>query len=241
MSFIFDRDLGEVRDAAKALSVPQTFRAPFKFNAATSGGSRLSFDPTSSTEGGVSITTAPGITNTLNLSKNENRKALGRFDGFRSSLDANENPFIQARVRPTQERVNQNVAAVARGNSLRGVSGSLANNEVNNAQIAGSREIADQTALATRENLAAKLEVEAGRLGIGDETLAIAGQELEIEMNAINAMLDSIKTGLANQQQLTTQLGGNVLNEGDSLSDDITNSSNFIADIIDFLNLANSP
>lgn len=69
-----------------------------------------------------------------------------------------ENPFIRARVRPTEEKFARLRADTERGLARRGVQGTLATNEMLRIQDAESREVADQTAKAQMEALSGILQ-----------------------------------------------------------------------------------
>ena len=74
------------------------------------------------------------------------------------SLRSLENPFVRARVRPTEERFANLRSDTERGLARRGVFGTFNTNELTRVDDAASKQIADQTAIAHSEVLNAVLQ-----------------------------------------------------------------------------------
>lgn len=211
MSNLLDKDTNQIRALGSALSIPQTFRDPFSFSLNAGGGAGVSVSPTSASTGSVSVTDSGRFNGVFDRVDAENAAASGRLGSLISSLKSNQNPYIQARVNPLQDTVARRVADVSRDLAQRGVQGSIRNNEVNNAAFLGERELGDARALATNEALSAQLEAEATRLGVGSEGLQLAQTQLDADLRRIFAGLEALRTSLGNQDQTTTQVGGNIL------------------------------
>lgn len=206
MSALFERNTSEIRRVAGALTVPQEFRDPFNFNLDINGRRSLSFNRTGPASGDVSVAGPQNFDRDIGRVRDANIDAGGRFDTLISRLKSNENPFISARVRPAEEAARAGVADARLDVGRREIAGSIGQNQINNARFAGAREVADQGALATNDALSAQLAAEAGRLGIGEETLAIAESESQQELRDIQAGMEALQTALRNQEQTSTQL-----------------------------------
>lgn len=139
------------------------------------------------------------------FTQNRRQEALRTFrdidkstQGDIQSLRSLENPFIRARVRPTEERVARGLADTERGLARRGLQGTLASNELFRLGEAGGREIADQTALAQRESLDAitvrqnqRAAIASGIQNIGESQLRQALAELGFGLESVNTFLRS--------------------------------------------------
>jgi hypothetical protein len=208
MSFLFEQSPDKIQQTGKALRIPQTFRDPFEFGLDINGRRSLGFTQTGPTSGNVDVAGAEGFQNSINNAQAGNTAATGRVGGLINRLQSNENPFIQARVRPFENLARENTAAVSRDVGRRGIQGSLGQNQISNARFEGGREVADQTSLATQEALGTQLAAEAERRGLGSEQLNIAQTQLQGELQNISAGMDALQTSLGNQKQTSAQLTG---------------------------------
>jgi hypothetical protein len=87
--------------------------------------------------------------NLFNQTLDLGQAVQGDIDALRSE----ENSFIRARVRPTQEKFAAIRSETEQGLARRGVTGTLATNELMRIDQAASREVADQTSKAQTEAL----------------------------------------------------------------------------------------
>ena len=115
---------------------------------------------------------------------------LGRLGDLRG----NENAFIRARVSPYQEALQRRIADVDRGLAMRGVTGTLRTNEVNNTMLMGNREIANQTALAQQEAISAEQQV--------------LQQAIAQELATMGLGLEGLRLALGDRRQTSQAIGG---------------------------------
>lgn len=129
----------------------------------------------STTGGGTNVNVGFGASGLRKIISGPVRSSLRdsrrRIGGVIDRLNANENPFIQARVRPAEQAQAERVADVTRGLGRRNVTGSLATNEINKTRFLGDQFVNDQRAIATDETLSALLNAESSIRGLNqDET-----------------------------------------------------------------------
>jgi len=206
MSWIFDRDTDEIQRVGEALRVRQQFRDPRAANISIGGQNALttSFGPNGTSQ--VNVRDIPGYNTGINNLQQANTAANDRFGTLIGGLQSNQNPFIQARVRPFEEQAAEQVAGVQRSVGQRNIQGSLGNREIRNEQIRQEQGLSDQRALATQDSLATQLAAEAGRMNLGQEQLGIADAQLRGEFQNIQNAMEALQLGLSDQQQLTDQL-----------------------------------
>lgn len=148
------------------------------------------------------------------------RKDLGgqrqRYLGMIRSLKGNQNAFIQARVRPMQQALQEQLAAQDRSMAQRGVFGSLANNEQTKARFLGEQAIGDERAKATDEALSKIFDAEAGLRGVTQDQAGIAELMLKDELSRLGLSLEALNMSLNSRKQLTTSAGGTVTESGGS-------------------------
>ena len=103
--------------------------------------------------GGSSVTISPQIGALRSEARNLFSSAISGVRDDIGRLRSLENPFIRARVRPTEERFDRLRADTDRGFARRNVFGTLRANEAARIEGEGSRAVADQAALATAQSL----------------------------------------------------------------------------------------
>ena len=216
LSFLLEKDTDEIQRIGQALRVNQRFRAPREFGANIGGERAVGVGFDDSGFGTVNVRKTPGFSDNIGRVETANRAADSRFGTLIGDLSGNTNPYIRARVRPTEELVRQNVASVSRDVGRRNIQGSLGQNQIQNAQFLGAREVADQGALATTEAINSQLAAEAGRVGVGRETLDIAQAQLNDELQQINIAMDALSTSLGDQEQLSQMLSGTTADQVDT-------------------------
>jgi len=205
MSDLFKQSTEEIQRIGNALKIDQNFRQPFQFGLNINGRRAAGF--TGNSDGGnVDVAGTPGFSSNMTSMQGNNTAANNRLGGLITGLQGNQNPFIQARVRPFQELARENTAAVTRDVGRRSIQGSLGQNQISNAKFLGGREVADQGVLATQESLGAQLAAEGTRLGVGEEAMGLANLQMKEEFQNIQTGMDALKTALANQVQTSTQL-----------------------------------
>lgn len=182
MSSIFENSPTTTNTMTLGATVPISYEAPRSFNLSGDLGS-LNLTPDN-------VQVNSGVPS-----------MLGRLPDLRG----NENAFIRARVSPYQEALQRRIADIDRGLGMRGVSGSLRNNELNNAMIAGNREIANQTALAQQEAMGAEQDVlksaiaqELATMGLGLEGLRLVLGDRRQTSQAIGGTSSQTTTGGGN-------------------------------------------
>lgn len=171
MSNIFSGSPDVTKTVNNPATVPIEWEQPFTMNASGDTGSfNVGYDPSTNN---FDVNTSTGLPS-----------LIGNLDEMKANRDA----FVSARVSPYQDALDRRIADVTRSMGRRGVMGSLANNEINNAMYQGTREIADQTALARTEALnyenslkRAAIEAELATMGLGAETLnALLGNRRQV-------------------------------------------------------------
>lgn len=136
------------------------------------------------------------------------RRDLGgqrqRYIGMIRSLKRNDNAFIQARVRPMQQALQEQLAVQDRSMAQRGVFGSLANNEQTKARFLGEQAIGDERAKATDEALSKIFDAEAGLRGVTQDQAGIAELMMKDELSRLGLSLEALNLSMNARKQLTT-------------------------------------
>lgn len=156
--------------------------------------------------------------------RNQAFSNVGRIQGLSDSLAGNRNPFIQARVDPLQQEINQRFASTREDLARRGVMGGIADNELNKVLFQGQRELGNARALATQEGLNAQLAAEGQLIGANDAVLQAAQQGLKEELSRLGVDLTALELSQGNQLQSTQAFGGGAVQTtegGQSLVDTI--------------------
>lgn len=147
MSFFTDILKGGSK--SKSTSVNQ-FTSPIDFRLSTGGGT---------VDAGITGATVDLFKPFSNLARDQSFNVLGntRNDVVRDiqELRSLENPFIRARVRPTEEAFDRLRSDTSRDLGRRGLAGTLRTNELLKVEDQATRGIADQTALAQSQALEA--------------------------------------------------------------------------------------
>lgn len=129
----------------------------------------------------------------------------GRLLGNVNRLRSNQNEFIDARVAPLEASLDRTLADAKRGLIRRGVSGTLANNELMRIRGEGERQIADQRALATEEALNAVLDQESAIRGVGQDEMSAAQSLVKDELSRLGISAE-VLLGLLGSRRQTTQI-----------------------------------
>ena len=168
--------------------------------------------------GSMALDESGGFIGSPQYSKQINRNVVmpglqnlaGDVKGDIQSLRSLENPFVQARVRPTQEAFDRTLASTKMGLSERGVKGTLANNEMTRITDVGSKAVADQGAQAEMEALNAIFQdqqflnnIYSSIQGVGESDFKQAMMELELGLGA-----QAVRLGSATGSEVTK--GGNL-------------------------------
>ena len=129
-------------------------------------------------------------------------RAVGDFGSnlgnLRSQLFGNQDPYMQARVAPTQERFAQERGALAQDIGRRGLGGSSFAQQAQTAQsTAQTRDLANLRAMGTQESLQAAAQIDqmllqaaelerAGDFQQAAQLQAVADQRAQTELAAVN-------------------------------------------------------
>lgn len=135
------------------------------------------------------------------------RRDLGgqrqRYLGMIRSLRGNQNAFIQARVRPMEQALQEQLAVQDRSMAQRGVFGSLANNEQTKARFLGEQAIGDERAKATDEALSKIFDAEAGLRGVTQDQMSAAETMLKDELARLGISLEALNLSMQSRRNLT--------------------------------------
>lgn len=219
MSFvksIFGGGKQKTTTSSTASTVPITYASPFTFTSNFGTGS-ASFGGDGST-----INMNPAIQTNMNRFGQLTNQSLGRTGNYISELRGNANPFINARIRPLEESINNRRDELSRSMTRRGVVGSLANNEMLKFDNAAQRELADQRALMTNDTLNSLYQMEGLDRAVRGDVLTLADAQLKDDMARLGLSLEGLQlalsgagrraTDVAGETQTTTTKGGsNIL------------------------------
>lgn len=146
--------------------------------------------------------------------------AAGRFGeslgGLRSQLFGNQDPYMQARIAPTQERFAQERGQLAQDIGRRGLGGSSFGQQAQTAQATTQeRDLANQRALATQESIQAGVGID--QLIMQADMMAAQGNLQQAELlraianDRASTELDIFGLGTQGQTRGTTsQVGVSV-------------------------------
>lgn len=126
-----------------------------------------------------------------------NRAGIGRIGAFIGNLSSNQNPFIQARVNPLRDSLANQRADLSRGLSLRGVQGSLSNNEMIKFDNNAGRQLGDASALATQEALQSMISAEGLGADLNSGQLDLANEYLKRDLSALGLNMDAVRLALS--------------------------------------------
>lgn len=175
----------------------------FPLDITGSGGSRLSID------NGVGRVSIRGGTRSRRRQLRNDIQGITRdVQNDILSLRSLENPFIRARVRPTEERFANLRADTQRGLDRRGVFGTFRTNELSRVDDAASAQIADQTALAQAQILDAVLQRQGFLSRLKDQLSGLNQQE-------VNQALAELGLGAQSAASLIRQTGASREDQGD--------------------------
>lgn len=201
MSFLFKSESNSTTTPAAA--VPVQFEGITPARIAIGGRNRLSV----AAPGRVSLAPNQQFNRDLSLGQTRNNAQFRRLTGQIGALRGNQNAFIQARVRPLEERLDTTLADQGRAFERRGVFGSLAENELNKTRFLGEREIGDARALATNEAFTQILNTEAQIRGANEMQVEIANNRVKDELARVGLSAEFL-LGLLGARRQTTQLAG---------------------------------
>ena len=153
--------------------------------------------------------TAPSSSIPLyNETRQSQQQSRARIGGMISDLKSNQNPFIEARVRPFQQALDSRVADTTRAFAQRGVFGSLSENEISKTRFLGEQAIGDERAKATDEALGKLFDAEASLRGINQDEIGLAETQMKDELLRLGLSLDAWNAAMGNRKQLTQVAGG---------------------------------
>lgn len=145
------------------------------------------------------------------------RKVIGSISGQRgrvrnmiSSLQGNNNGFIQARVRPLEQALDENLAQQSQDFARRGIFGSLSANEQTKSRFLGEQAIADERAKATDESLSKLFDAETLMRGLNQDQMGVAETLMRDELFRLGISLEALQLSLGDQKKLTEVAGTNT-------------------------------
>ncbi len=159
---------------------------------------------------GSGVTLTPQIGALRDEARNLFSSAISGVRDDIGTLRSLENPFIRARVRPTEERFARLRADTDRGLARRGISGTLRTNEGLRVDQAAQREIADQTALATAESLDSIFQRQGFVASIADQIAGLSNDELRQALAELGLGLNA--TALSSQSR--REIGSTTTKKG---------------------------
>ncbi len=192
----------------------------------------ITIDPTIRDLRHESLGRMPGYRNTLGSAYQNYDSMLG---GLQTQLSSNQNPYIQARVNPLLQQQAVGRQNLTNSFARRGIFGDLYTNALANYDTTTGRGIADQGALATRENINSQLGVSGARYsgatdyisqlrGMDTQQQAVAAADLQQELSALglgapdmSAVLQASGFGNQVNQQNNAMFGRALYGLGGSL------------------------
>jgi hypothetical protein len=157
----------------------------------------------------------PGYRGTLGTAS---QGYLGQLGEMSEEMKSNNNPFIQARVNPLIARQSQ-----ARGNLQQdlgrrniGLGTTFGANSLGNFESITGREVADQTALATQEALAARMGLDAQTFNVVQQTIqGFQGMDAQEQaIAAANLSQELVSLGLSQQDASAAIAAAGLQNQG---------------------------
>lgn len=145
------------------------------------------------------------------------RDLTGQVRSDISTLRELQNPFIQARVRPLQERLRQSRSALDQNFGRRNVFGSFRQNALNNFDIQSGQAISDQTALATREVQDSILQRQGFQRNLSNDISRQQSNLLNEELQQLNLSQNSIAQVIQSQFQDSTSTSGRAEKKDNTL------------------------
>lgn len=124
-----------------------------------------------------------------------------------AALDSNQNAFTQARVNPLEQALASRQGSLERDLNRRGVTGSFANQAINNLNIDGQRAIGDERARAAQESIAARNQLSNQQAGLVGQDVGIQGQQQQ-GINQIGGFLGQQRGNIGQQAGVIGQQSG---------------------------------
>lgn len=194
---------GKTTTVSQPGSVPITYSPQTGFFSNIAGGRQISAGPTN-----VQISGDQGTSDAYGRFLSGNAASKNRLGSMITNLQSNQNPFIQARVKPLEQAFNERRGILQRGLTQRGVTGSLANNELLKFDRESQSTIADQRALATNESLNALLGAETANMNLNDNELEFVRTRLSEELGLLGLNMTALNLIRGDVRPLTQVAGG---------------------------------
>lgn len=205
MSFIGDLFGGNKKttSVSQAGSAPIQYSSPQGFFSNIPGGRQISAGPTA-----VQISADIGNRNAYSRFAQNNAAAKNRLGSMITNLQSNQNPFIQARVNPYQQAMNERRGLLSRDLSRRKVQGALANNELIKFDREAQAGLADQRALATNESLNSLLNAETANMNLNQDELNLVKARLSEDLALLGLNMTALNLIRGDVRQLNQVAGG---------------------------------
>lgn len=195
---------GKTKVSETPISVPIKYSDPRDF-VARAGGNTLSV------RGGSNVNLTGGRVNKIARSAlTDIKNQKGRVGQLARGLRGNNNAFIQARVRPMESALSEQLATQSRDFAQRGVFGSLSANEQTKARFLGEQAIADERAKATDESLSKLFDAETLSRGLTQDQAGVAETLMKDELSRLGLSLEALQLSLGDQRRLTEVGGSNT-------------------------------
>ena len=134
----------------------------------------------------------------------------GRLNGMMKGLRGNNNAFIQARVRPLEQALDENLAQQSQDFTRRGIFGSLSANEQTKSRFLGEQAISDERAKATDESISKLFDAEALMRGLNQDQMGVAETLMRDELSRLGISLEALQLSIGDQKKLTEVAGTNT-------------------------------
>lgn len=190
-------------------------RSPaININSTTGGGAKTTL---TNPDGRPQIRTSlsPRVRRTIGEGLSNSRSALSRIETTIADLRSNTNAFINARVNPLEEAVEQRIAQQGRSFAERGIFGGLASQETDDLKLKGEREIGNARALATQEALQATLASEGVAGQINNQVLQAADRLLQADLAELGINFDALRISQASRLPTSETVTGSSTTETD--------------------------
>ena len=134
----------------------------------------------------------------------------GRLNGMMKNLRGNNNAFIQARVRPLEQALDENLSQQSQDFARRGIFGSLSANEQTKSRFLGEQAIADERAKATDESLSKLFDAETLMRGLNQDQMGVAETLMRDELSRLGISLEALQLSLSDRRKMTEVAGTNT-------------------------------
>ena len=220
---------GDEKQETSSTQTTTIERSPaININAKTGGNGSLSL---TNTDGQVSAKTTvdPNVRARIREGLNNSRSSISRLEGTIAELRSNTNAFINARVNPLEEAVENRIAQKGRDFAQRNIFGSLASSEMDSARLIGEREIGNARAIATQEALTSALQAEGVLDQVNQNVFDAASRLLQTDLAELGIDLEAIQLSQSSRLPISETSSGTqettVDDGGSILGDIVTNGS----------------